>query len=273
MDKYKKFILDIIINRGRFGIPDGEYKEQHHIIPKCMGGSDDEENLVDLLLREHVIAHKLLADIYPGCDDVQYAFWMMCNCREYDDVVTPVEYEAARKIFSENHPMKNPEVAAKAGKTLKEYYENNPEARETISKALKEYYENNPEARETKSKALKEYYENNPEARETKSKALKEYYENNPEARETQSKTLKEYYENNPEAREAISKALSKPVEAIDPKTGERVYYFESTHDAGRAGFDFSHVCACCNGKYGYKTHHGYIWRWIQEVSDDDSDN
>ena len=201
MDKYKKFILDIIINRGRFGIPDGEYKEQHHIIPKCMGGSDDEENLVDLLLREHVIAHKLLADIYPGCDDVQYAFWMMCNCREYDDVVTPVEYEAARKIFSENHPMKNPEVAAKAGKTLKEYYENNPEARE------------------------------------------------------------------------AISKALSKPVEAIDPKTGERVYYFESTAEAGRAGFHQSHVCDCCNGKYGFKTHHGYIWRWIQEVSDDDSDN
>ena len=255
MDKYKKFILDIIINRGRFGIPDGEYKEQHHIIPKCMGGSDDEENLVDLLLREHVIAHKLLADIYPGCDDVQYAFWMMCNCREYDDVVTPVEYEAARKIFSENHPMKNPEVAAKAGKTLKEYYENNPEARET------------------KSKALKEYYENNPEARETKSKALKEYYENNPEARETQSKALKEYYENNPEAREAISKALSKPVEAIDPKTGERVYYFESTAEAGRAGFHQSHVCDCCNGKYGFKTHHGYIWRWVQEVSDDDSDN
>ena len=201
MDKYKKFILDIIINRGRFGIPDGEYKEQHHIIPKCMGGSDDEENLVDLLLREHVIAHKLLADIYPGCDDVQYAFWMMCNCREYDDVVTPVEYEAARKIFSENHPMKNPEVAAKAGKTLKEYYENNPEARE------------------------------------------------------------------------AISKALSKPVEAIDPKTGERVYYFESTAEAGRAGFHQSHVCDCCNGKYGFKTHHGYIWRWVQEVSDDDSDN
>lgn len=113
MDKYKQFILDITINRGRFAIPDGEYKERHHIIPKCMGGSDDEENLVDLLLREHIIAHKLLADIYPSCDDVQYSFWMMCNCREYDDAVTPAEYEEARKRFSKNHPTKRPEVRKK----------------------------------------------------------------------------------------------------------------------------------------------------------------
>lgn len=200
MDKYKEFILDIIINRGRFGIPDGEYKERHHIIPKCMGGSDDEENLVDLLLREHIVAHKLLADIYPSCDDVQYAFWMMCNCREYDDVVTPFEYEAARKVFIKNNPMKRPEVVSK----LKG--ENNPSKR--------------PEVR-AKMRAAKP----------------------------------------------------KKAVEAISLETGEQVHFFESMMDAHRAGFDKGHISSCCNGRYGFKTHKGYIWRYVEGGDNDGSDN
>jgi hypothetical protein len=36
------------------------YYESHHIVPKCMGGSDDSHNLVLLTPREHFIAHLLL---------------------------------------------------------------------------------------------------------------------------------------------------------------------------------------------------------------------
>ena len=39
---------------------------RHHIIPRCCGGSDDESNMVTLYLREHYIAHLLLAKIYKG---------------------------------------------------------------------------------------------------------------------------------------------------------------------------------------------------------------
>ena len=39
--------------------------EMHHIVPRCMGGSDDESNLVMLTYREHFIAHVLLQKIYP----------------------------------------------------------------------------------------------------------------------------------------------------------------------------------------------------------------
>ena len=35
----------------------GIYYEKHHIVPKCMGGSDDTENLIILTAREHFIAH------------------------------------------------------------------------------------------------------------------------------------------------------------------------------------------------------------------------
>ena len=47
--KHKEFIEDILNNRGRFNIPNGEYKERHHIIPKCLGGNNTKDNLIDLL--------------------------------------------------------------------------------------------------------------------------------------------------------------------------------------------------------------------------------
>ena len=34
------------------------YYEQHHIIPKCLGGTDNTDNLVLLTAREHFIAHR-----------------------------------------------------------------------------------------------------------------------------------------------------------------------------------------------------------------------
>lgn len=55
------------------------YKERHHIVPKCMGGNNSKLNLVDLTAREHFIAHKLLCEIYPNTDKLQYALWMMAN--------------------------------------------------------------------------------------------------------------------------------------------------------------------------------------------------
>ena len=41
------------------------YYENHHIQPKCLGGTNDKENLVLLTAREHYVCHKLLIFIYP----------------------------------------------------------------------------------------------------------------------------------------------------------------------------------------------------------------
>ena len=40
------------------------YCESHNIIPRSEGGSDDDDNKVNLTSREHYIAHLLLAKIY-----------------------------------------------------------------------------------------------------------------------------------------------------------------------------------------------------------------
>lgn len=42
------------------------YSEKHHINPRCLGGSNDNENLVLLTPEEHFVAHQLLVKIYPN---------------------------------------------------------------------------------------------------------------------------------------------------------------------------------------------------------------
>lgn len=57
-----------------------------------------------------------------------------------------------------------------------------------------------------------------------------------------------------------LNGSKSKAVQAIDPETGLVVIGFPSTKEAGRNGFDQSHVAACCRGEE--RTHKGYIWRF-----------
>lgn len=44
--------------------PEYVYYEKHHIKPRSLGGTDEEENLVLLTAREHFLAHYLLCKIY-----------------------------------------------------------------------------------------------------------------------------------------------------------------------------------------------------------------
>lgn len=62
-----------------------------------------------------------------------------------------------------------------------------------------------------------------------------------------------------------------KSIEAIDPETGLRAYYFESIMNAERSGFQHGNIIKCCRGER--HTHKGFYWRYIEEVDDDDSDN
>ena len=49
------------------------YTEVHHILPKCMGGTDKKCNLVLLTPREHLIAHLLLSKMYPDDNKLLFA--------------------------------------------------------------------------------------------------------------------------------------------------------------------------------------------------------
>lgn len=59
------------------------YTESHHIIPRCLNGSDDASNLVDLTPEEHYVAHQLLVKIYPSEPKLVYAANMMTVSTKY----------------------------------------------------------------------------------------------------------------------------------------------------------------------------------------------
>lgn len=42
------------------------YSEAHHIIPRCMSGTNEKENLAYLTPEEHYLAHQLLVKIFPN---------------------------------------------------------------------------------------------------------------------------------------------------------------------------------------------------------------
>lgn len=118
-EQYNSYINRILESRKRNKDYEN-YQEKHHIIPKCLNGTDDENNLIWLYAQEHFYAHKLLALENPHHSGLQFAFWNMCQCGKskrkeaLKDVVTAQEYELARiahikemsqRNSGENNPM------------------------------------------------------------------------------------------------------------------------------------------------------------------------
>jgi len=52
------------------------YYEKHHIFPKCLGGEDSSDNIVNLTPEEHYVAHQLLVKIYNHSSLVHAAVMM-----------------------------------------------------------------------------------------------------------------------------------------------------------------------------------------------------
>ena len=73
---YEK-VYNQIIERARTRVYEG-YTEKHHVIPKCMGGNNEKDNIVKLTAREHFICHQLLCEIYPNEIKLKFALRMMC---------------------------------------------------------------------------------------------------------------------------------------------------------------------------------------------------
>lgn len=74
---YEK-IYNAIIKKARERTID-EYTESHHIIPKCLNGTDDKTNLVNLTPEEHFLCHVLLVKVYPNDKNLILAVSKMCQ--------------------------------------------------------------------------------------------------------------------------------------------------------------------------------------------------
>lgn len=103
----------------------GQYLEKHHIMPKCLGGSNTINNLTLLTAREHYIAHHLLCRMHKNSDistrsKLASAFNRMVTYNKHNRRFTSRQFEVARKTFSENHPMKNKATRDKVSAALRE---------------------------------------------------------------------------------------------------------------------------------------------------------
>ena len=78
------------------------YYETHHVLPKCMGGTNDLSNLVKLTAREHFIAHWLLVKMHPKVWKLYYAMFQMTksNATGHERIVTSRQFEIARRAIS-----------------------------------------------------------------------------------------------------------------------------------------------------------------------------
>jgi hypothetical protein len=106
---------------------DNVYYEKHHIIPKCLGGKNNISNITILTAREHFIAHRLLCknhinSQYPIRIKLSSAFNGMCSTNRTKRLLRSIDYENARKEFSKNHPMKDPDIKNKAKENSKDHH-------------------------------------------------------------------------------------------------------------------------------------------------------
>lgn len=94
---YSKLYNNLISYR-KSNPPLTDYTEIHHIVPKCMGGTDSVTNLVKLTAREHYLAHRLLYKANPNINGLAVAFYMMSNLKS--SLINSKDYESARRIWS-----------------------------------------------------------------------------------------------------------------------------------------------------------------------------
>lgn len=95
MNKYEEFIQSIRESReNKYFL----YSERHHIVPRCLGGTDDDENLIYLTYQEHFIAHLLLSDEQPESEGLIRAVMIMSKNMTIDEE----EYARLKKRFADS---------------------------------------------------------------------------------------------------------------------------------------------------------------------------
>jgi hypothetical protein len=81
---------NILMERSRDRVLEG-YVEKHHIIPRCLGGTNDTTNIAVLTPEEHFLAHQLLVKIYPNSPPLVNAAVIMTTHH--------TEHRANNKLF------------------------------------------------------------------------------------------------------------------------------------------------------------------------------
>lgn len=271
MKNYQEFINSILDTRGRFNCGD-KYHERHHIVPKCIGGSDDEENLIDLYAKEHFEAHRLLALENGDNKKLVCAWWMMSHIKDKNQdryKLSAEEYEEVKIAHSTR--MKDRVITQQTRDKLREKnlgHIVSEETKKKISDKAKARFSNPAYRNPLAGKSLSE------ETRRKISEANKgvQAGENHPLfgthlSNDTKQKIGQKAKERlaNPENHPMYGKTEGNNPRAIAieqyDKFGNFIKNWSCAKEAANSlNIDSSGITKCCKGKY--KTAGGYIWKY-----------
>lgn len=103
ISKYQSW-YDQLIERARLRQLDC-YSERHHVIPRSLGGTDEDNNLVQLTYREHFLAHWLLTKLYTGRGRRSMVYALVCMgtmSPSSQRIIAGWQYEVAKRAVKDN---------------------------------------------------------------------------------------------------------------------------------------------------------------------------
>jgi len=117
---YKKHYERLINKAKNRTIPNP--KEDHHIIPKCMDGTNTADNIASLTPEEHFVAHQLLVKIYPDNKKLINGLSRMCSGSD-KNYRSNKRYGWIRKQWAESRKgTGNPSSKLSAEQVIEIYY-------------------------------------------------------------------------------------------------------------------------------------------------------
>jgi hypothetical protein len=146
---YSSIYQKLISNALNRILPPSQYVEIHHILPRCLGGTNDKTNLVSLTPEEHYLAHLLLVKIHPDNKKLIYASHMMTvnssttnrNNKSYGFLRRQLSDQSKGKnnhMFGKKHSEERKKKSSMPGETNPFYGKSHSsETKEKISKANK----------------------------------------------------------------------------------------------------------------------------------------
>ena len=108
-----------LCDRGQIRQPeDGIYYEKHHILPKCLGGTNDKTNITLITAREHFIAHMLLFKMHQHSTTrvrvkLAAAISRMCWSQKERRKLSSRQIAVAREVCAKNGVFSDPEFKIK----------------------------------------------------------------------------------------------------------------------------------------------------------------
>lgn len=228
---------DRLIFRARNRALVETYVERHHVLPRCLGGGDEPENIVCLTAQEHLVAHELLCKIHPNNGKLVFAVkamldWHIPGREAYmskNKIYGWVRERISKEISEQNKKrLESPEARKELSDRAKRYHEENPEARIAISERQKKRFED-PAMRLEMSETKKRQYSENPEMSAAISERMVKFYEENPAIAVENSERFNRYYEENPSVRsERATKQFEDPAARDLVSEGLKRYYEEN---------------------------------------------